>query len=332
MPTLPLSRPDDTGPSPRVGAGHEYCPSGSMRVLGYVQRSPGTRLDCSQPLRVVCRECAHTEYWRCDCSAEAKCPECAERRRKLIARLVHLGTTDRASHGFTYFVTLSAPGEREHRRWVQVGGEVGVRRLPADRPHCDCHTVWEHSQRGDWNSQESACWNRLRISLSRLVGGTLAYIGSVEVQKRGMLHRHLVLHSPTPLLASDVGDLALAAGYGCVHDVQPIHDAGKAAWYISKYVTKSSGQRDDVPWRADFVDEQTGEIQRLTTRPTFRTWSSSHSWGYTLKDLRAIAQLQARARAKYLRELTEALEHETAAARSGFDPSDPEPEHDPPPI
>lgn len=300
-----------------------------MRVLGYVQRSSGTRLDCSQPLRVVCRECAHTEYWRCDCSAEAKCPECAERRRKLIARLVHLGTTDRASSGYTYFVTLSAPGEREHRRWVQVGGEVGARRLPADRPPCNCHTVWEHSQRGDWNSQESACWNRLRLSLSRLVGA-LAYIGSVEVQKRGMLHRHLVLHSPSPLLASEVGDLALAAGYGCVHDVQPIHDAGKAAWYISKYVTKSSGQRDDVPWRADVVDQATGEVQRLTTTPTFRTWSSSHSWGYTLKGLREIARLQARARATYLRELAELLELDSGRAPLG--PPVTLPGDDPPPV
>ena len=58
-----------------------------------------------------------------------------------------------------------------------------------------------------------------------------------------------------------------------------------------KYVTKSSGERKNVPWRADVVDQETGEVRRMDTIPTFRTWSASQSWGYTLKGLREIARL-----------------------------------------
>lgn len=277
-----------------------------LRVVGYVHRSVHTRMDCAQPLRAVCRDCGHQTFWRCNCSAAAKCIDCAERRRKLVARLVDLGTTDRLGRGYTYFLTLSAPGENDHRRWVQ--GKPG-----RNRPECDCHRVWETMQRGDWNAQESANWNRLRTALSRLSDGSLTYIGSVEVQERGMLHRHIVLNVDRPLLPAEVGQLALTAGYGCVHDLQPIQSASKAAWYISKYVTKSSGDRQNVPWRADVVDEDTGEILRLDTVPTFRTWSAARSWGYTLKGLREIARVQAQARARYHRELMALLESEGVA-------------------
>jgi len=139
----------------------------------------------------------------------------------------------------------------------------------------------------------------------------------VEVQTRGALHRHLVLHAATPLRPHEVGDLALAAGYGCVHDVQVIQSAEKAAWYISKYVTKSSGDRQHVPWVVETVDPESGEVQRLKTTPTFRTWSQSRSWGYTLRGLRDLARAQARSRALYLEELKAALAAEAGAAVSG---------------
>lgn len=271
-----------------------------MHVVGYVRRSESTRLDCAQPLRVVCRDCPHQAFWRCDCSSSAKCPDCAERRRRLVARLVDLGTTQRLGNGFTYFLTLNGPGDNEHRQWRQGRGGN-------DRPACDCHRVWERMHRGDWNKGESGCWNRLRLALARLTEGSLTYIGSVETQKRGVLHRHIVLNVDRPLEPAQVGALALAAGYGCVHDLQIVRDARKAAWYISKYVMKSAGDRGDVPWRAEVVDHETGEIRTLETTPTFRTWSAAQSWGFTLNGLRDIARAQAAARARYLKDLAELL-------------------------
>jgi hypothetical protein len=315
VPSVTGQTDDGRVPRPPIhcGAGNG---SHRMHVVGYVRRSEFTRMDCAQPLRVVCRDCGHQDHWRCDCSSSAKCPDCAERRRRLVARLVDLGTSKRLGGGFTYFLTLSAPGENEHKQWVQVGGGSGVKRLPANRPICGCESVWQGMERGDWNRHESANWNRLRTSLSRLVEGSLTYIGSVEVQDgsrradgrgRGMLHRHVVLHVDRPLVAAEVGALALAAGYGCVHDLQVVLSAEKVAWYISKYVMKSAGDRGDVPWRAEVIDRETGEVRVMETTPTFRTWSAARSWGFTLRGLRDIARAQAAARARYLEELAELL-------------------------
>jgi hypothetical protein len=183
---------------------------------------------------------------------------------------------------------------------------------------------------GQWNRQESACWNRLRTALARSYDG-MAYIGAVEVQKRGALHRHLMIWTPEPLVPAEVQALAQEAGYGCVFDVQPVDDVRKAARYVSKYITKSAGDRGNVPWTAEVLDEQTGELRELSTVPTFRTWSSSQNWGFTVKGLREVMMQQARARAMYLRELADllALDAPDVPAVAGPAPTD-SPSSDPP--
>jgi hypothetical protein len=250
--------------------------------------------------------CGHESFWRCDCTSEDRCAPCSERKRRLLARIIDHGITDRLGAGYTYFLTLTAPGQNEHRRWVQ-GSVRGPRQA------CECHDTGVTL--GEWNGQESACWNRLRLALSRVAEGSLTYIGSVEVQGRGALHRHLVLNLDRPLFPGEVQALALAAGYGCVFDLQVITSAQKAAWYISKYVTKSAGARSEVPWVRDVVDQETGEIRAMKTTATFRSWSAAQSWGYTLKGLRDIARAQAAARARYLEELAQLLAEDSAGHR-----------------
>lgn len=272
------------------------CPH-VLRVVGYVRPSARTRVDCLQPLRVVCDlGCGHEQFWRCDCSSWDRCSLCSERKRRLLARIIDLGITDRIGAGYTYFLTVTAPGSNSHRLWVQ--GKV-----TCQRPSCECHD--NGLPLAEWNAQQSASWNRLRLSLSRLVDGSLTFIGSVEVQARGALHRHVVLNVDRPLMPEEVQSLALAAGYGCVFDLQIINSAQKAAWYISKYVTKSAGARSEVPWVADVLNKETGEIRSMKTSATFRSWSAAHSWGFTLKGLREIARLQARARAESLEGLVQ---------------------------
>lgn len=298
MPSLTPTAADREGPAVRVG--ERRC-SRPLRVVGYVRPSSGTRTDCVQPLRAVCDQGCCEQFWRCDCSAETRCALCSERKRRLLARLIENGTTDRVGAGFTYFLTVTAPGNAPHKRYLQGKGTHQRNTNPA----CHCHAQALHL--AEWNPTESACWNRLRLALSRLTDGALTYVGAVEVQKRGALHRHIVLNVDRALLPEEVQALALSAGYGCVYDLQVLTNPGQVARYVSKYVTKSAGERGEVPWLADVVDKQTGEVRLLKTMATFRTWSAAQSWGYTMKGLRQIMAAQAAARARYLRELEDAL-------------------------
>jgi hypothetical protein len=278
-----------------------------MRVVGYVRPASHTRTDCLQPLRAVCDlGCGHEAFWRCDCSSEERCGLCAERQRALLARVVDLGITNRIGAGYTYFLTLNAPGVAPHRRWLQGKGTHQRNTNPA----CECYLDGQNL--AGWNPGESACWNRLRLALARLTDGSLTFIGAVEVQKRGALHRHVVINVDRALLPGEVQALALAAGYGCVFDLQVLTSAASVARYVSKYVTKSAGARGDVPWLADVLDEATGEVRLMHTVPTFRTWSAAQTWGFTKKGLREIARAQARARDRYLTELAQLLAADVA--------------------
>lgn len=283
-----------------------------MRPLGYVPGGAPRRVDCDRPLRVVCRvpACGHVEQWACGSPSESRCRPCSERTRRLYARVIETGLADAAGHA--YFLTVTAPSLEPHRQWVQ--GQV------RHRPECSC---WDNGlSMAQWNRGESACWNRFRTGLARLVGD-LAYAGAVEAQERGALHRHVVIRSATPLTPQEVQHLALAAGYGCVFDLQVIKSADGIGRYLSKYVTKG-GDREHVPWEDVRVNTVTGEISVRTT-PTYRLRSQSQSWGCTMREVRAVASAQARARAHYLRELALAVaadDSQLAPLATGTDPPD----------
>ena len=279
-----------------------------MQVLGYLPAGTRRTVDCARPLRAVCRNpaCGHVDQWACGVSSSAKCGPCSDRVRRHYSRVIETGLTDAPGHA--YFLTLTAPGRDDHRQWVQ--GRV------THRPACSCH---RHGlTMGQWNAAESACWNRLRTALVRLVG-SLAYAGAVEAQERGALHRHVVIRTETPLDPRQVQVLALEAGYGCVFDLQPIGSAAGMGRYLSKYVTKG-GDRDRVPWHRDRIDTSTGELT-TSTSPTYRLRSQSQTWGCTMRDVRAISGAQARARALYLRELQALLEDDSSRPAAGPAPA-----------
>jgi hypothetical protein len=288
----------------RVGGGP--C-SHRMRAVGSVRSRSTTRLDCERPLRAVCqRSCGHVEFWRCDSYG---CEPCAEGKRRRLSRLVDNGAGIHLANGMVgYFVTFTAPGTQAHRKWVQ-GRQKGPRKA------CDCH---EHGQTdGLWNAGESANWNRLRTALTR--SRRVIFCGAVETQKRGLLHRHVLLFTDDVLTFDEVQKAALAAGYGCVVDVEPVRSSEKAARYISKYVTKASGDRATVPWER--VDQETGEV--VGKRATYRLWSSSRRWGVTMREIRQTQAAQARARARYLLEFAAA--DIAASAEAGTVPDSPDP-------
>lgn len=280
---------------PRVGD----C-SHRMRVVGGVRQGQDTRLDCERPLRAVCLDCEHVDFWRCD---SYTCGPCGELKRRRLHRLVDNGAGIHLANGMLgYFVTLTAPGTADHLRWYQ-----GTR--PKERHRCYCH---DHGMTdGWWNGGESKCWNRLRTALTR--DRRVIFAGAVETQQRGLLHRHVLLFTDRVLLHEEVQALALAAGYGCVLDLEPVKSVEKAARYIAKYVTKSSCERAAVPW--EVLDPETGEL--VGKRATYRLWSSSRRWGVTMREIRATQSAQARARARYLEELAAALATEAGTAGSG---------------
>lgn len=249
----------------------------SLRVLGYVPGGRVDGVDCDQPLRVVCGVCAGALTWPCRAHRASKCLPCAGRYQRLLVRVAESRS---ATPGRLYgsFLTLTAPGHAEHARWVPGRPGGGAR--------CACHRDNAPEGLAAWNASASSSWNRLRLSLSRLTD--LEYFRAVEVQRRGALHLHVIVWSADPLAVAEVQALALAAGFGCVLDLSPIRP--EHARYVAKYATKGSDSRDSVPWArvVQVLDDDTGELLDLVNRdPTFRTWSSSRSWGVTVKAVRA---------------------------------------------
>lgn len=258
-------------------------------------------MDCEGPLRAVCHErCGYVAYWRCDTYG---CEPCGERKRRRLTQLVDQGSAIHLQDGKVgYFLTLTAPGTRTHKRWQQ-GKQQG-----RQRKDCDCH---RHGlSDGLWNAGESGDWNRLRTALTR--DRTVTFAAAVETQKRGMLHRHVLLFSDGPLFFEEVQAQALAAGYGCIVDLEPVRSSAKAARYISKYVSKSSGERSQVAW--EHLDSDTGEV--IGKRATYRLWSSSRDWGVTMREIKATQTAQARARARYLAELQQLVGDEAGTTPS----------------
>ncbi len=218
--------------------------------------------------------------------------------------------------GYWYMATFTPPGDPEHSMFIP--GKRGK--------HGPCNCGKHGLSKGQWNAQESACWNRLRTALSRQAAGGLAYVSSVEVQEgahradgigRDMLHRHALIWSPAPLSVTEVHGLALSAGYGCSIQWQRPYSGNSAAHYVAKYITKSAGQRGTVPWEVTHVNEHTGEITARGKRATYRTWSRSQKWGVSIQELRDHMAAQARNRARYLDELAQLLDQPDASAVAG---------------
>jgi hypothetical protein len=71
----------------------------------------------------------------------------------------------------------------------------------------------------------------------------------------------------------------------------PVVEPGskRHAYYVSKYATKSTDQRGDVPWKTDVLNDRTGEVRRLRTSARYRNWSSSHGWECRMVDIRRAA-------------------------------------------
>lgn len=271
----PQSVPDGTDRPPVIPP----CPDGQhhLRPLGYLRSGRTAGLDCDSPLRAECVSCGYSEAWRCNSHRSSRCVPCSWRYRRLVSRVAQ---ENPPGLPHLYLLTITAPGSRRHDLWHR--DTWGAR---PDRRPCNCHELMPSL--GDWNASAGRRWNVLRGNLRRLVPD-LEFFRAVEPQGRGALHLHIIVASPVALDPLAVQRLALAAGFGCVMDLAIVEPGSRRhAYYVAKYVTKAADSRAVVPWVADVVDHETGEIDRRQTMPTYRTWSSSQGWGLTMRALRA---------------------------------------------
>lgn len=299
-----------------------------MRPVGYLHGSRGTRMVrraplspgevpdahvCESPLLWACESGCCRSARPCSNHRESKCRPCATRYRRRFSRLIEEGVRTRVyrRQGFVYLLTLNAPGDEGHNRWVP--GKKGRHGL------CSC---WLARQDGDdlWNGSASQRWNRVRTRLKQ-VYPEIEYVRAVEVQRRGLLHHHVVVWSPVEVDPTEVQGISLKAGYGCVFDLAPLDNAEKASRYLAKYVSKAVDQRSDVPWLSHKVDTETGEMIPVRT-PTYRAGQASRGWDVKMADLRAAARHAAAVAARRRREL-EASEPSTDDAPQVGNVADP---------
>ncbi len=256
-----------------------------MRVVGYLRGPAPAGVECHAPLRWMCDYCRATTVRACRGRRESVCRPCAARYRRRVRAVAHSGMVapGRQGVGFFYLLTVTAPGDKLHRL---PNGEA-----------CPCTPVGGVDL-AEWNASHSRRWNHLRTSLRRDHPG-LQFMRGVEVQSRGALHDHAMVWSPTPLVLPAVRARAIAAGFGHSVDLAPcVPGSRKAAYYVSKYVTKATDARESVPWAADVVDLATGEITRKSVPGRYRTWSMSRDWGVRMADVVAEARAYAESMAE----------------------------------
>jgi hypothetical protein len=182
-----------------------------------------------------------------------------------------------------YLLTLTPPGDRQH---YYANG----------RP-CPC-TPPGGVDLAEWNRNAARCWNRWLTAFERLTGVRPSYFRGVEIQDgkrridgigRGGIHYHVVLRVPVKISLAQVRKLAKDAGFGHQVKLDTI-DPKSREWarYVSKYVTKTCDDRDVVPWNV--LDVETGEL--TSGKATFRAYSQAKSWGISMRDIRAAAQVK----------------------------------------
>jgi hypothetical protein len=272
----------------------DQCRVRRLRPL-FGRRRPG--LDCDNPVPWVCNRCNVEWFGTCGDRRASRCRSCAGRHRRRVRAIALSGAAGNSLR--SYFITLTPPGDQVHCK----------------RPGCDGAPTCGHelcrctpeggTDLATWNPSHGRRWNHFVTSLRR-EAPDVHYMRGCEVQdgkrrtdnKHGRLglHDHVIVRTKHALDERLIRRLAMNAGYGHSIKIDEMAPAStREAEYVSKYVGKSADQRWDVPWRAQVVNVETGEITTPLVKARYRTWSASRQWGITMKQLRAEAAVRARA-------------------------------------
>ena len=137
------------------------------------------------------------------------CAVCGQRKANYYAGIARAGCA--LSVERLRLLTISCPRESPSESWAELGSR----------------------------------WARMSKSLARRLGTPgkpkrLAYFGTVELQKRGNPHLHLLLRDSGFIPKAEVHQLGYAAGFGFsdIRQIQP----GAGVVYVTKYLHKSAGQ------------------------------------------------------------------------------------------
>lgn len=292
---------------------------------------------CAAPLRMACRSCPQLVTLDCRATAAGKCEACAAAYRdrvRLVAKVprggVLLLTVTAPGSQAHYRAGQRCPCTRaggvDLADWNARAGEMWNRLwnngvLRSDGSYCRACEAGNERRHGvcrgcSLNGRYGGVRPCLRPGACDTVtvrpcerpascGRDLsylhrAYFRATEVQDRGALHFHVLLHFPDgaivpPGLLEVLRQYVMRYGFGHEVDVQAA-DPVRAMHYVAKYVTKASGARKLVPWRApqrpgDFTtDRDTGEVFLYRRRrASYRTWSASRAearcWHRTMRDV-----------------------------------------------
>lgn len=225
---------------------------------------------CRRP-KWMCCNCGHRQLVRCRSGNERACPPCSETYRRAVLVIAGSGYV-RADREAVVFLTLTAPGDRQHTIRAGVA--------------CPC-TPPGGIDLARWNGEAVHNWNRLRQAIERSTGVRFSYFKAAEVQERGALHLHVIARFERPVILrkTKLRYLAMRHGFGHAIDVQAVR-GDKVAAYVAKYVTKATTERRRVP----YCHRRTGELGP----GRWRAWSSARSWGMTMCQVRRAQERWAR--------------------------------------
>jgi hypothetical protein len=132
------------------------------------------------------------------------CEVCGQRKARHYAGIARAGcalSTERVR-----LLTISAPRETPVESWANLGRR----------------------------------WDLFRKRLTRRLGQPFAYFGTVELQRRGNPHLHVLLRDTGYVPKSAIHALGYGAGFG-FSDIRQIAP-GAGVIYVTKYLHKSAGQ------------------------------------------------------------------------------------------
>lgn len=291
---------------------------------------------CDRPNRLVCLVCAEVRLARCGATRESMCVPCSASHRRRLTTIGIDGARRRSPDTPTgvFAVTLTGPGQDvipwdrsvcNHDPALQCSGKIG------------CRGEFEAAMR--WNSFARKQISYVPQMLRRRLNCSVEVWGSWEPQERAVLHRHMLVRVEGPIsdqtMRRAVKQVAAELGFGrqltvdmltldeavamfddheLVEVEQPETSQAvvRSVRYCAKYATKCTDHVKKLGmFNGKLLDPDTGELRRL------RSWSATHRWGITMKQVKRQQQLFA-ARARNV------MQHQVEAWEALGAPGEPE--------